>query len=486
MKFEDFIGPSYVSQAYSVDVQRTINWYTERVERPGANKNASSLVRTPGRKLYKDLGLGNGKVRGIFTLEGYLWAAKNDKFVELKPDGTFTVFAQSIVDDDLPVYITGNSNELFVVSGGHGYRLFGGAFTEIADPNFPVGQAKGAFFLDGYFGTAVGGTNRFQISDLNNSSIWDPTQEGFKSAHPDFIHQIGELNREVWTLGSQTIQVFDDVGDIDFPFSVRTDVKIDMGIFASDSVVNIGNTWYFIAGNVLGVNIAMKTNGYALSPISDYAFASFLDDNKGSSDAVGWGYEEAGHLFYMLYFPSADRTWGYDTTSGQWHERTWLDPNTGMEHADRNYCAASLNNRVIVGDRMDGNLYEINKGFLDDNGQLIRRVRISPCISSELDGIIHSNFIVDGNVGLGDPTISDPDDPMFDPKMMLSWSDDGGKTFGNIHQRGFGRAGEFNRRPIWRRLGRSRRRVYKSVVTAPADWAIAGVYINHDPKLIGR
>jgi PKD repeat protein len=65
-----------------------------------------------------------------------------------------------------------------------------------------------------------------------------------------------------------------------------------------------------------------------------------------------------------------------------------------------------------------------------------------------------------------------------DAQVMLRWSNDGGKTWGNEHWRGAGKTGEYNKRLIWRRLGVARRRVFEVVVTDPIPWRIMGAYID--------
>jgi hypothetical protein len=41
-----------------------------------------------------------------------------------------------------------------------------------------------------------------------------------------------------------------------------------------------------------------------------------------------------------------------------------------------------------------------------------------------------------------------------DPKIMMDYSDDGGRTFGNEFWRPAGKIGQYRRRVEWRRLGR--------------------------------
>ena len=59
-------------------------------------------------------------------------------------------------------------------------------------------------------------------------------------------------------------------------------------------------------------------------------------------------------------------------------------------------------------------------------------------------------------IGLNDGGIQDTD-----PKLMLRWSDDGGYTWSNEHTVSAGKIGQYKARAIWRRLGRSRDRIFE-------------------------
>lgn len=476
MNFSSFIGPTYNPSAYSVDNQVTKNWYTEKNER-GKGPSPFSLLRTPGRRLFCDPGLGDGTVRGEYQLDGHMYGVVGDKVVEVFANGKSHVFEGSVEDDGLPAHIAGNPIQLFIVSGGNGYILGNNELVQIGG-GFPTGQAVGAAMVDQYFVTALRGTQTFQISGLDDGINWDQAKIGAAESSPDFILQIGGLGNEIWPFGSQTIEVFNDTSDLDFPFQPRQDVVIPRGIWAPESLTDVAGQWYFLAGGKNGYGVVSRVSGYGLARVSDFGVANAIRKMTRSDDAVGWSYEENDHVFYCLYFPTADQTWCYDVSCDQWHQRTWLSD--GNEHAHRAYCSTSAFGKTIVGDRLDGKFYEMSIDILDDAGDLIRRVRRAPTIGDQLCNIIHSNFTLDGNMGLGAGGLdeNDADNPLYDPQAMLRWSNDGGKTFGGEHWRGFGRLSEFTRRAVWRRLGYARRRVYELVVTAPVDWAVSACYIN--------
>ena len=51
-----------------------------------------------------------------------------------------------------------------------------------------------------------------------------------------------------------------------------------------------------------------------------------------------------------------------------------------------------------------------------------------------------------------------------EPQAALSWSDDGGNTWSNDYMTGLGKQGEYSKRTQWRRLGKSRNRVFRLAI----------------------
>jgi len=68
-----------------------------------------------------------------------------------------------------------------------------------------------------------------------------------------------------------------------------------------------------------------------------------------------------------------------------------------------------------------------------------------------------------------------------DPQVYLRWSDDSGHTWSNLYARSLGAGGSFKTRVIWRRLGRSRERVYEVSCTDPVPFRIVDAYLKAAP-----
>ena len=64
------------------------------------------------------------------------------------------------------------------------------------------------------------------------------------------------------------------------------------------------------------------------------------------------------------------------------------------------------------------------------------------------------------------------------PQINLRWSDDSARTWSNYYPISAGALGEYKTRCIWRRLGRSRDRVYEISVSDPSPWRIVDSYLQ--------
>lgn len=63
----------------------------------------------------------------------------------------------------------------------------------------------------------------------------------------------------------------------------------------------------------------------------------------------------------------------------------------------------------------------------------------------------------------------------------MRWSDDGGHTWSNSYQVDCGQTGKYKQRAIWRRLGRSRDRVYEVSVSDGIPWRVIDAYLMASP-----
>ena len=149
--------------------------------------------------------------------------------------------------------------------------------------------------------------------------IFPGTFFALKDSSTDNIVTMEENNREVWFIGERTSEVWYGSGlSANFYFSRIPGVGPQIGCSAFASITRLGNILIWLGRNEQGENIVVTTAQYSWTRVSNHAVEHAISSYPVVSDAIGYAYEEEGHLFYMLTFPTADITWCFDANTKQW------------------------------------------------------------------------------------------------------------------------------------------------------------------------
>ena len=154
-------------------------------------------------------------------------------------------------------------------------------------------------------------------------------------------------------IGTNTTEVWSTVGGAGFPFAPLQGVFIQHGTVAKYSVAGWGLQLYWLSRDNNGQAIVVTGESYRARSISTPAIVSEFSKYTTIDDAIGMVYQQDGHVFYLLTFPTANKTWVYDALTDMWHERCWLDDN-GNENRHRVNCVAFAYGKVIGGDWQNG------------------------------------------------------------------------------------------------------------------------------------
>ena len=370
MHYPGFIGPTNVMASVTADTERTINWYYEPTS-PGTGKVPGWLRPTPG--LAPFVVLNSGPVTRIFVQDGRGFAIGGTELHEVYASRTVTGRGFVAVAGRAPTIATNGTagNQLFITSGGAGYifDLVTNVLTAIADVDFLTPSIGGAF-SDGYFINLKGNSRTFQISALEDGTTWDALDVFEISTASDNILAMVVAHREIWLLGSQTAQVWANVGDPDIPFQPVPGSLMQQGIWAPDSLLVVGNTVYWLGQSQRGVNVVYRADGYHPQRVSTHAIETYLRRQERTEDAIGWTYEQDGHSFYVLYGPTWETTLVLDITTGQWHERALWDPVMMRWTPHLGRCAQFGFGAVLVGDRSSQAIYSLDPTVFTD-GQVV-------------------------------------------------------------------------------------------------------------------
>ena len=436
--------------------------------------NIKSYFGTPGLSVFAALPEGPVRGNGI-DANGRIFQVAGAHLYEIFAGGTFTVRG-SVANDGQPASLAFNNIQVLIVSGGHAY-----CFTLATDALLDVtSQLAGVPIQcdssDTYFIVCFQNSNKYQMSQVLDGTTWPGPLVNEVSVFPDNIVSIICNHRELWIFGSKRAQPFQDTGSTEV-FDPISGVMLETGSIATFSVARADNSVFWVGHDERGALIAWRSNGYTPSRISTHAVEVWLSNQANVSQLVSYAYQDRGHLFWVLYVPGGDCSWVYDISEGLWHKRaSWVN-GAYVPHYSWNHVYAF--GKHLVGDWNSGNLYQMSMDNLTDNGASIRRLRRAPTVANEKNWIYHVQLTVDFDTGLGpQPPLTDGNNAPRQPRAMLRWSDDRGKTWSNEHWVGLGFAGEYTTRVVWRRLGRSRNRVYELIITDPIAVAIVDAYLE--------
>lgn len=360
--------------------------------------------------------------------------------------GSGTDAAATIVVDG-----TGAVTGVTLTTGGNNY-LIGDA---LSTSNTNLGGSGSGFV---YTVSSIGG------------NAFDPLDLAAKVGYSDKLATLIVMHQEIWLLGFLTTEIWYNSGAADFTFQQMPQGFTDHGIAAIYSLCEQDTNTYWLSQDRQGQAIVVRGNAYASLRISTFAIENEFSTYSTISDAVGFVYQQEGHIFYFLTFPTANKTWVYDQSSELWHERAWTD-SQGNLNRHRTNCAANVYGQIAVGDWENGNLYSFNLTNNTDFGGPITRIRAFPHSVNESNRIAYTSFTADMEVGQS--TV-----PADDPMISLRWSDDRGATYSNALEQSLGRTGQYLTSIQWNRLGMARDRVFELSWSVNAKTALQGAWID--------
>jgi hypothetical protein len=468
------LGSSYVARSVNAADARMVNLFPEIV--PEAGKEPAFLNRAPGLQLLNSIGF--GPIRGLWAFssqDGTGFVVSGTQLYKI--DNSYAPTLIGNVSGTGPVSMADNGTQLFIACNGPSYIYNNstGGFGQITDPDFP--GAVTVCYLDGYFVFNQPNSQLMWVTQLLDGTSIDPLDFASTEGSPDGLVAVASNFREVWAFGTNSIEVWYDSGATDFPLQRIQGAFNELGLAAPYSVAKMDNGLFWLGRDRRGQGMVYRANGYTGQRISTHAVEWQIQQYADLSDAVAYTYQQDGHSFYVLIFPSANTTWVYDAATQAWHERAGFVNGAFTRH--RSNCQMAFNNKIVVGDFENGNIYAFDLEDYSDNGGVqkwLRTWRALPTGQNNLTRTSQHSLQLDIESGTGLVTGQGSD-----PEVMLRWSDDGGHTWSNEHWAKMGKIGEYYRRVFWRRMGMTlklRDRVYEVSGTDPVKIAIMGAELR--------
>lgn len=453
----------------SVDLNSAslINWYLTTNSEQG--KYQLVAYPTPGLTTFASGMAGNA--RALFEEHGVLYAIGGNKLYSIDSSGTKTVRGTLNTSSGF-AKIRGINDGLLIADGTnvYSYTISTATFAQIADAN--AKQTAPDIATQDEFGITISlNSQSWNSSTVSDLTTWPALATASVTGNQSNLVAIATLHREIWLFQSGTTEVWDNLGTANFTFGRNQSVFIEWGCAAKQSVANGDNTLFLLGQSITGgVQVvrmgAAGGSGYNPMIISTPAINYQISTYTTISDAIGFCYQQEGHEFYVLTFPTAAVTWVYDITMQVWHQRQSLVASSQTRWLPS--CYAFAYNKQLIGDYQSGTIYQLDMTNYQENGSAITRTLVSHPFYNAGNWTFVDRLQVDWDEGANSASNT----------MSLFISRDGGRTFGSAKTNNLAGAGTMisGNRVWYSRLGAAKTWVIKITTSMNALAIILGAW----------
>ena len=411
---------------------RLINCYAEPL---GKVIEAAKQFKPPPAVWRKSPGLslfaasGQTGFRGSILVDSTFCAAWSGKVSKFTSAGVETLMTGSLTGTEKVFFARNNKStpDIVCVAPATGaFSVLVGSVISFADPD--IGAPNSVCFMDGFFIFSYG-DGTLQASGLNDVTI-ATTDKTKAQSKPGGLSRCITFNGQLIALGPVFGEVYANTANpTGFPFT-RSYV-LQRGLAGAYALAGhedgFGSALIWVADD----NSVVKHNG---TPIPDKISPPDLDrliaEISDKSTLEASVYISQGHPKWVIKCPTF--CWEFDLGSQKWNER-----NSYLQTTWRAIGGCYAFGQWMVGDTQGGRILKIDPLALDEFGSpLVMQIDSGPVVGFPAltkVGKCDFNFVT----GVGIATGSDP--IATNPQVGISWSNDGGLTYGNEFVRALGR-----------------------------------------------
>ena len=420
-------------------------------------RSVAALHGTPGLRLFASTTSGND--RGMCVHNGVLYKVTGNTLYSISSGGVSTSIGTITGTNQCGMVSDGTY--LVITTGGDAY-VYNGTLTQITDvdlesPNTAAFNNSRIIF-DGNYG-------RFCVADVGNPTAIDGLNYATAESAPDDTIAVAAHKQYVYIFGTQTVEPWYNSGVGSPPYDRVNGAVQNVGLGAIHSVASNENFLYFLDDKFIPRRISGITLQTIGTPSTNEEFAGY----STVSDAKGFCFSWRNDNFYVLSFPTADRTWMFQESIGE-----WLQLSSGQSDGRwRANSYATCYDKYLVSDYETGEVFYLDQDYYTDNGDAITRERQTQPLHAGLIGgsyegktvfMSRLELVLEAGIGLASGQGSTP-------QVMLQWSDDGGFTWSNELWQSAGVMGSRYWRVQWFNLGSFIARVYRFRATDPVKWS---------------
>ncbi len=360
---------------------------------------------------------GKTGIRGLLDVNGVLYVVFTGSVVTVT-GATVATLTGSIPGSDGVTLARNNRvtsgvstpDVVAVRESGGAYVLTSSAVSAYPDADLPA-TTNSVTFLEGFFLFSVV-DGRVFASELNSTEI-NALSFATAEARSDGLRRIIVRGNISYAMGGTTIEPWKNIGTSPFPLQ-RSPTVMQVGLLTTMAAAGFEDSWnaptYFVSSD----KRVMALGGYETAPISTPDVERFLSASTASTIEV-MAFVWNGRS--RIAVTSNLGTWVFDIEGQAWTERGTISysAETGVTLARwRAKFSAYSNDRWVFGDALSGDLL-LMSATLTENG-------------AALGGMLQSGPLKDFPVRIAAKLSAEFTEAAI--TIYVSWSHDGGKTFG--------------------------------------------------------
>ncbi len=422
-------GPSYQDRSRPLTSQETRNFYHELIE---SGKDKYVVKSFPGQKL---LGSATaGQDRGQHQMVEVDYRVIDTTLYEVDNAGTH-VSLGTIPGTSRCIFADDGVN-MFIVAEGivTQYENVTDTVTTVTDPDI-VGALSVAF-INNIFAYTFPTLTVF--SDVGNGASASSLNAVGAETNPDDLIRDYTFDQTLYRFGARSCENWYHSGVGTPPFERIEGQIMNIGLNATHSIANTRDYVYWLGSD----NQIYRARGGQEQAISTAAISGAIQDYPDASDCFAEAFSFDNKNFIIFTFPAGNKTWCLNEELGL---NGWFELSAGITDGQYNLGSASfVYDKVLIGGKSDGKLYELDFDTYDQAGEPWRRRRIMSTINGDTLGqkgqrveMSRMEFILETGTGL---TTGQGDDP----QIMIEPSYDGGRTWATGTWMKIGRLGQFN------------------------------------------
>ena len=452
----------YRHESRPISSQRCINLYAE--SQPRSAKSKAALLAAPGIASWAEVG--DGPIRGLRNMGGLLYVVSKDSLWTVAEDGTKT-FKGSGIGGTGQVSMDENGFELIIVNSEFIFSYLLSTDTMIQVASAGAMPAKTVTNINNIFVYDWLDTNQYFISNVLDGRTYDLLNYASAESNSDNVLAVRNRQGVLYLLGEKTIELVSHTGASSFPFSAVTGGVLDRGIVSSYAISQEDSALFILGDDIVFYRVV----GQSYTRISTSALEAEWASFSVKSDAFCLKYPFDGHKFIVLTFPTGNRTYIFDIATNLWHERQSYDY-TNAEQKWRVTSACEVYGSTVMGDGLSNRIGMADKTIFTEFGVPIIASMVTPPVFDHGKDIAINCLELDMETGVGINVGQGSD-----PKVIMSYSKDGGRTFEAEQEASIGAIGQYLTRVRFPQLGSAYEWTFKFQISDPVRRTLIGLRI---------